>query len=516
MTITRVLLSAALLLTSSQVYGQDPSLQRVLNKTFASSEIATDRSAVLNPGTAILLQKDNLLLYSTACPSSPINSYNSKNGKISQPFGKGFLRDLGGSMQMSGNSTTAQCPQRRFVTGTVLLVSRIDVEKSAIVFHLFSTPDNDSPYYGDLSFPFDKGAVPSPDQALALVSQVLVPQAPGTPVETAATQPAEVVGSYFLARTGSQLQIDPDGTFVMTPSSGAVSPGTYVVRGVSLILTYRATGRSTAFTIQGDKLITDMGLAWVRQGGAPTAVASASTTGSSAPALVLPATYINSQTKDDTLQLKADHTFLLNVAGQTYQGSFQVDGNTIGLKISADTTTNVTIEGDHINDPNGQTWVLQSSHASGGNSEARAGAESGSVPPADDRDRWTDQRTGLMWTRSDNNADLDFNQAVDYCKSLNLGGFSDWRLPEIEELTGISDPSANVPANRPDVAALNIPGQPGPVHIKGYISISGLEMSNTGKPPADLQTFDFGTGKAKLLKSNKRHPQVRALCVRKP
>jgi hypothetical protein len=68
---------------------------------------------------------------------------------------------------------------------------------------------------------------------------------------------------------------------------------------------------------------------------------------------------VNSQSKEDTLQLKADHTFSLLVAGQTYQGGFQVDGNTIGLKISADTTTNVTIEGDHINDANGQTWVLQ-------------------------------------------------------------------------------------------------------------------------------------------------------------
>jgi hypothetical protein len=376
MTITRVLLSAALLLTISQAYGQDPTLQRALNKTFASTEIAKDRSAVLNPGTSILLQKDNLLLYSTACPSSPINSYNSKNGKISQPFGKGFLRDLGGSMQMSGNSTTAQCPQRRFVTGTGLLVTGIEVEKSAIVFHLYCTPDNDSPYYGDLSFQFDKGAMPSPDQALALVSQVLAPQASGAPLETAASQPADVVGSYFLARTGSQLQINPDGTFVMTPSSGAVSPGTYVVRGGSLILTYRATGRSTAFTIQGDKLITDMGLAWVRQGGASPTIAPAL-------ALALPATYVNSQSKEDTLQLKADHTFLLLVAGQTYQGSFQVDGNTIGLKISADTTTNVTIEGDHINDANGQTWVSQSSHASGGDSEARAGAESGSAPATD-------------------------------------------------------------------------------------------------------------------------------------
>lgn len=146
----------------------------------------------------------------------------------------------------------------------------------------------------------------------------------------------------------------------------------------------------------------------------------------------------------------------------------------------------------------------------GSNGEEAGGAA------GDDSIPWTDPATGLQWVHADNNADLDFDQAVDYCKNLKLGGYSNWRLPEIDELKGISDPSANVPANRPDIVALHIPGQPGPVHIKNYISISGLEMSNTGKPPADLQTFDFFSGKVKLLKSNKRHPKIRALCVRNP
>lgn len=146
-----------------------------------------------------------------------------------------------------------------------------------------------------------------------------------------------------------------------------------------------------------------------------------------------------------------------------------------------------------------------------GNSSSPSGGVSPSAAPP-----WTDSATKLMWTRSDNNADVNLDQAVDYCKSLNSGGYSDWRLPEIEELKGISDPSENVPVNRPDLVALHIPGVPGPAHIKGHIWISGLEISNTGKPPADLQTFDFGLGKVKSIKSNKSHPFVRALCVRKP
>ena len=139
------------------------------------------------------------------------------------------------------------------------------------------------------------------------------------------------------------------------------------------------------------------------------------------------------------------------------------------------------------------------------------------VPPTSDQaPPWTDESTGLMWTRSDNAADLDFGGAVAYCKNLNRAGFSDWRLPEMEELKGIYDPSSNVPVNRPDLVALHIPGVPGPAHIKGHISISGLEISNSGAPPADIQTFDFGLGKVKSIKSNKSHPYMRALCVRKP
>ena len=67
MRITRVLLSAALLLTSSQVYGQDPSLQQALNKlTFASTRLRNGQKCrLLTPGTSIL-EKDNLLLYSPA------------------------------------------------------------------------------------------------------------------------------------------------------------------------------------------------------------------------------------------------------------------------------------------------------------------------------------------------------------------------------------------------------------------------------------------------------------------
>jgi len=54
---------------------------------------------------------------------------------------------------------------------------------------------------------------------------------------------------------------------------------------------------------------------------------------------------------------------------------------------------------------------------------------------------WVDESTRLMWTRQDNGSDINWTEAVSYCRNLRLGDYSDWRLPEIGELAGIYDAS---------------------------------------------------------------------------
>jgi len=44
-----------------------------------------------------------------------------------------------------------------------------------------------------------------------------------------------------------------------------------------------------------------------------------------------------------------------------------------------------------------------------------------------------DHKTGLMW-QQDNVEIINWSQANKYAKNLKLGGFSDWRLPTIDEL----------------------------------------------------------------------------------
>jgi hypothetical protein len=48
-------------------------------------------------------------------------------------------------------------------------------------------------------------------------------------------------------------------------------------------------------------------------------------------------------------------------------------------------------------------------------------------------------RRKLMWTNKDNGKRIEWAEAKNYCGTLRLGGFSDWRLPSVDELKSISE-----------------------------------------------------------------------------
>jgi hypothetical protein len=60
-----------------------------------------------------------------------------------------------------------------------------------------------------------------------------------------------------------------------------------------------------------------------------------------------------------------------------------------------------------------------------------------------ERQPWTDPATGLMWTKKDNGDSVSWEQAMYYCRNLQLAGHDDWRLPTIDELSGINENEAN-------------------------------------------------------------------------
>ena len=59
-----------------------------------------------------------------------------------------------------------------------------------------------------------------------------------------------------------------------------------------------------------------------------------------------------------------------------------------------------------------------------------------------------DKETGLMWPRNANwaNGTKTWESAVTYCRNLTIGGRKGWRLPTVEELSTLVDPSESDPA----------------------------------------------------------------------
>ena len=112
---------------------------------------------------------------------------------------------------------------------------------------------------------------------------------------------------------------------------------------------------------------------------------------------------------------------------------------------------------------------------------------------------WTDPETRLMWTKKDNGSNVTWQQAMDYCRNLQLAGHSDWRLPTIDELQGIYDPNANVDG----------------WHVKGNLQLSAWHWSSSqGTASGEAWAFAFNDEKrASGRLGNSSY--LRALCVRR-
>ena len=67
-----------------------------------------------------------------------------------------------------------------------------------------------------------------------------------------------------------------------------------------------------------------------------------------------------------------------------------------------------------------------------------------------------DNVTGLEWQKATAPGTYTWQQAIDYCNNLSLGGKDDWRLPTIKELTTLVDSS--IPYPGPTINTTFFPG----------------------------------------------------------
>lgn len=133
---------------------------------------------------------------------------------------------------------------------------------------------------------------------------------------------------------------------------------------------------------------------------------------------------------------------------------------------------------------------------------------------------WIDPATKLMWTNKDNGADVDQPQAKAYCSSLQYAGYRDWRLPSLEELQGVYDPSVST--------VKIVSGITYDAHVKDGLNLStgwvwsSREGEHAGKPYQGAWFFQFFDLPTAVDKGKPRENflhfsfQMRALCVRRP
>ena len=128
---------------------------------------------------------------------------------------------------------------------------------------------------------------------------------------------------------------------------------------------------------------------------------------------------------------------------------------------------------------------------------------------------WTDPSTGLTWAGKDNGNDVSWKKAMKYCRDLRLAGYSDWRLPNMAELQGTYDSTANVPGlagprKKPNTVTWHVKGN---LFLTGDQWSSNYRMDDRGRPIGYAYYFDFNSGKPDDDQGGYSYGK-RALCVR--
>jgi hypothetical protein len=119
---------------------------------------------------------------------------------------------------------------------------------------------------------------------------------------------------------------------------------------------------------------------------------------------------------------------------------------------------------------------------------------------AKQRGYWLDPQTQFLWPAADNGVGVSAAQAAYYCRTLKLGGYSDWTLPTIDELHALFGGVANESGH----------------HVRGPIRLTGWQWSaSPGQEPGQQWALDFGDG-ARASAVTGDSGFNRALCVRRP
>jgi hypothetical protein len=181
--------AGALIALGAHAQAGDPgtAIQAKLTSQIKLTKPTADHTDIVTAGDVVLLQKDGLMMCSSASTYAFSNTYN--GGVLSANYNnrakdaaKSFLK---GHLPFGGGGSAADaanngCASRKFVAGEKFWVTGVTPQKDGIVVATFSDPyqDPSNPggdkvhFYGEIKFVYPHGAAPAPDDFVKTVSEV--------------------------------------------------------------------------------------------------------------------------------------------------------------------------------------------------------------------------------------------------------------------------------------------------------------------------------------------------------
>ncbi len=115
-----------------------------------------------------------------------VKSITYKDGKLGMGFGDAFGTDMALSAAHKG-ANVSNVPQRKFVAGEKFWITAFLVKDKYVILMVYSDPYQDVRYFGQLKFPYNKKSIPSADDLLKTIAEVLTVE----PADNSAGGPAQ-------------------------------------------------------------------------------------------------------------------------------------------------------------------------------------------------------------------------------------------------------------------------------------------------------------------------------------
>jgi hypothetical protein len=158
--------------------GTKASIEKKLTSEYALTKTTDDKSDIVTAGSILVLQKDKVYMVPIDASGNPCpNTY--KEGKLS-PGGACKVNEAFRKIPGFGHAIPGQdkaVASRAFVTGEKFWLTKIDVHDAGkdkgVMLEFFTDAISDVRYRGTLMVQFKGGSLPSPDDAVKLVAEVI-------------------------------------------------------------------------------------------------------------------------------------------------------------------------------------------------------------------------------------------------------------------------------------------------------------------------------------------------------